>query len=413
MIRRIATSNFRMLRANRVSLGRFHVLVGPNATGKTTFLDVLQFVADVITDGVRRAVERRSTSFEDLCFDPHRPVAIAVDHDVPTEGGEAARLRYELEIGVGPADDRGLRVLRESLFVVREEVEPDARQMSLFGGGAEEQVVVHATSPRGFRKVVAKTPEGRDYFQDENTSWNNMFRFGDDRSALGSLPEDPERFPLAIAAKRLFVDGVRRLALDPRKLAAPSPPGRRPVLELDGGNLPHLLRHLKQRDPRLFGDWTRHVASAVPGLDSVDVAVRDDDRHLVVRATFKGQHREPVPSWLLSDGTLRIMALTALSYAAEPAAAHVYLVEEPENGLHPLAVQTVFEALASPSSGIQWLCATHSPVFLAHVGLEDVLVFRRSDRGDSQVCHGDEVPELRGWLGRKNLAELLVTGVLS
>lgn len=409
MIRTIEASNFRMMRANRVSLGRFHVLVGPNASGKTTFLDALQFVSDVVERGVRQAVADRSPNFHDLCFTPERPIGMAVELDVPSGSEGRAVLRHEIEVGI--VDDRGLRVLRENLFV-RPEADDGGHQRSLFGDYATEQVVKSST-PRRWRKVVGKTPEGRDYFQDEKTSWNNVFRFGDDRSAVGSMPEDPDRFPLALAARRVLREGVRRLALDPRRLAATAPPGGRPVLGLDGSNLPYVVRDLRDRDPRLFQDWVRHVSSAVGGLKDVDVLVRDDDRHLVLRAQFEGSHEQPVPSWLLSDGTLRLMALTVLSYASTAEREEAYLVEEPENGLHPLAIQAAFSAISSPLSGHQWLCATHSPVFLAHVGLDDVLVFRRDRQGYSIVRHGDEVPELAGWTTRRNLSDLLVAGVLS
>jgi predicted ATP-dependent endonuclease of OLD family len=106
------------------------------------------------------------------------------------------------------------------------------------------------------------------------------------------------------------------------------------------------------------------------------------------------------------------MALTLLSFASKPSGGELYLVEEPENGLHPLAIQTVFDAL-SLSTGAQILCATHSPIFLAQVALKDALVFRRSPEGYAIVRRGPEVPELANWPGRSNLAALFATGVLS
>ena len=113
---------------------------------------------------------------------------------------------------------------------------------------------------------------------------------------------------------------------------------------------------------------------------------------------------------MLSDGTLRMMALSLLSYAAEPDASGVFLIEEPENGLHPLAIQTVYQALAAPPDGVQMLCASHSPVMLSHSTLEQVLVFRRTVEGSAIVRHGREVPELVDWTARDNLADLFEVG---
>ncbi|HEV7669356.1 MAG TPA: ATP-binding protein [Thermoanaerobaculia bacterium] len=408
MITRLETRNFRMLRANSVSLRPFHVLVGQNATGKSTFLGALQFLGDLLRLGVGAAVEAVAPSFYDLCFDPGEPIALVVE--IAVANHVARRVRYEIEIGI---DEELLRVRRENLFVLPEEEGTSILQRSLFGDDAENEIIVHESAPRRWRKVVSKTREGRDYFRDEKTDWNTMFRFGVDRTALGSLPEDPERFPLSIAALRILRDGIRTLALDSQSMRAATPPGRRSKLERDGSNLPYVVRALERRDPILFEEWVRHIGLAVPGLDRVTVHERAEDKHLVLLVGFRGLHADPVPSWLLSDGTLRLMALTLLSYAATEEDMDVYLVEEPENGLHPLAIQVAYDALSQPSPGAQILCATHSPIFLAQTKLDETLVFRRTSSGSSVVRRGSEIPELSDWSGRVNLPDLFVTGVLA
>ena len=173
-----------MLARNRVSLSKFHVLVGQNATGKTTFMDVFQFVSDVLRDGVRECGKRRRAvrraSF-DLCFDPQNPVSFAVE--VVLQGPEEPRsvLRYELEVGLDDPENGGLRVLREFLYRLPSDRVVDD-QPSLFGPGWDDEIV-HEKTPKKWRRIVRKTPEGRDYFQDEKTSWNNVFRFGLDKAA--------------------------------------------------------------------------------------------------------------------------------------------------------------------------------------------------------------------------------------
>lgn len=412
MIRTLQVSNFRMLANNRVDLGPFHVLVGQNATGRSTFLGALQLVADVLALGVHQAVEKllgsRTPDFRELCFDVSRPIAFALEVGIADGEHEQAHLRYELELGSRPGE--GIRVLREYLFVLPT-VERRDPQISLFGD--ENGLVIHDRHERGWRKVVQKTAEGKDYFRDEKTEWNNVFKFGEGKAALGSLPEDPDRFPQSIAVRDLLRDGVRTVALDAARLRSSSPPGGETKLRLDGSNLPDVVKALRDRDEPLFRRWVEHLSTAVPGLIDVDVRKRPEDKHLVLSARFGGMHESPVPSWLLSDGTLRLMALTLLSYAAQETSRDVYLVEEPENGLHPLAMQAAYDALSSPVGDIQILCATHSPVFLAQAKLEHALVFRRAPQGYAVVRRGNEVPELQEGSGRRNLAELFATGVLS
>ncbi|PYQ63844.1 MAG: hypothetical protein DMF53_09105 [Acidobacteria bacterium] len=408
MIRLLQAKNFRMLRSNSVALQPFQVLVGQNATGKSTLLNALQLIGDVLQGGVSSAVERVAGSFYDLCFDSTQPVALAVELSVPGPAREESHLRYEIEIGIEPG--AGLRVLQENLFILPSNGNGEPER-SLFG--EEIFTLVHHSVPRHWRKVVSKTKEGRDYFRDEKTEWNNVFRFGLDRAALGSLPEDPERFPLSISARNALRTGIRTLQLEAPELRSASAPGSPAKMALDGSNLPHVVRAFLQRDPILFDQWVQHVGTAIEGLEAIRVREREEDRHLVLEARFRGQHREAVPSWLLSDGTLRLMALTLLSYAATEEDLDTYLIEEPENGLHPLAIQVVYETLSKPPVNAQILCATHSPIFLAQTDLQHALVFRRAPEGYAVVRRAPEIPELQAWAGRVSLPDLFVTGVLA
>jgi predicted ATPase len=408
MIRLLQAKNFRMLRSNSVALQPFLVLVGQNATGKSTLLNALQLIGDVLQGGVSFAVKRVAGSFYDLCFDSTQPVALAVELSVPGPDREESHLRYEIEIGIEPGT--GLRVLQENLFILPSNGNGEPER-SLFGD--ELFTLVHHSVPRHWRKVVSKTKEGRDYFRDEKTEWNNVFRFGLDRAALGSLPEDPERFPLSISARNALRTGIRTLQLEAPELRSASAPGSPAKMALDGSNLPHVVSAFMQRDPILFDQWVQHVGTAIEGLESIRVREREEDRHLVLEARFRGQHREAVPSWLLSDGTLRLMALTLLSYAATEEDLDTYLIEEPENGLHPLAIQVVYETLSKPPVNAQILCATHSPIFLAQTDLQHALVFRRAPEGYAVVRRAPEIPELQAWAGRVALPDLFVTGVLA
>ena len=60
IINRIQVLNYGCLRYVDVPLDRFHVLIGPNASGKSTLMDAIKFVSDVVRDGVEAACERRA-----------------------------------------------------------------------------------------------------------------------------------------------------------------------------------------------------------------------------------------------------------------------------------------------------------------------------------------------------------------
>jgi predicted ATPase len=112
---------------------------------------------------------------------------------------------------------------------------------------------------------------------------------------------------------------------------------------------------------------------------------------------------------LVSDGTLRLLALTLLAYL--PDLSGIYLIEEPENGIHPRAVETVFQSVSSVY-GAQVLLATHSPVILSMAAPTQVLCFARSREGATDIIRGSEHPRLKEWKGAVDLGSLFASGVL-
>jgi predicted ATPase len=409
MIERIWVKNYRMLAHNRVDLMPFAVLVGRNATGKTTLMAAIRFISNSLSLGVQAAVDlatdNAGAGFTDLCFHAHEPLQFAVEirliHGL---------YRYELEVACGSS--REPVVSRENLFRLPESALARTLQPSLFADEDFEEVI-HNQAPRNqrWRRVAGKTAEGKDYFQDEKTDWNNTFRFGPNRPALGSLPEDSERFPGAIAVRNLLREGVILVELDSHALRMPSPPRSEHHLVRDGSNLAAAAAALQTQNPEAFRQWVEHVRDAIEGLVAVTTWERPEDRNLVLQAIFAGSHDTPVPSWLLSDGTLRLMALSFLSFSEREDQAGIYLIEEPENGLHPLAIQSVHSALSTMST-MQVFVATHSPVFLANTSLDQALVFSRTDYGTARVQRGREVAQLRSWQEQVALADVFTTGVL-
>lgn len=89
----------------------------------------------------------------------------------------------------------------------------------------------------------------------------------------------------------------------------------------------------------------------------------------------------------------------------------MYLIEEPENGIHPRAVETMFQSLSSIYDA-QLLLATHSPVILSLVNPKDVLCFAKSSDGATDIVSGSEHPKLKEWRGETNLGVLFASGVL-
>ncbi len=68
MITTIEALNYQCLRYVNRDLEPFHILIGPNASGKSAFLDVVDFLRDLLYEGPEGAMENRANTIEELLW---------------------------------------------------------------------------------------------------------------------------------------------------------------------------------------------------------------------------------------------------------------------------------------------------------------------------------------------------------
>lgn len=416
VISRIEIRHYQCLRYTNQRLGPFQALVGPNASGKSAFLDVLSFVADLVKSGPVEAARVRSEDLRDLLWmRTGDRFEIAVEAEVPAalrekfEAPAFQTCRYEFAIGFTPAGGPA-GVLAETLWLHDEVAATSSARRSFPAPVKPPPTIIQTGQRRGWnwRAVVRKDAEsGVDHFYSETGGEDYSFRLGAAQSALMNLPEDEISFPVATWFRRTLRTGVIRLTLDSGSLRRPSPQRARPEIQADGSSLPWLIRDLKERQSDRFAEWLRHVQTALPELQDVDVADRPEEGSCYLVLTY--ENGLEIKSWATSEGTLRLLALTLLAYY--PEAAGTYLIEEPENGIHPRAIETVIQSLSSVY-GAQVLVATHSPVVLGLLEPEQILCFARDKEGATDIIAGSDHPNLSEWKRETDLGTVFATGIL-
>lgn len=422
MIRTIEVKGLRALRYVSVELAPFMVMVGPNACGKSTLFDSLLIVRDILNSGLeaavfgdlRMSIPRRAVDPRDLTWlRQSDPFEIAISLELPAEiteklDGRYRLARYELTVRT----DGKLSFGHETLWLCGEQKKHENPQIDLFPSSREEPPHIilppNRKTPPGWRKVVSKVVEsGNDYFRSETSDWNNLFRLGPNKSALANLPEDEQKFPAATWTKRILMEGVHRLMLNAEKMRLPAPAGSPSEFLPDGSNLPWVVHDLEETVPDAKQDWVKHVGTSLEDLEDIQTKEKPEDRSRYLELRYR--NGLVAPSWLLSDGTLRMLALTLLAYTPNPPRA--VLIEEPENGIHPKAIETVMQSLSSVYSA-QVLCATHSPVALSLLKTNQILCFGKTDQGAVDIVAGPDHPRLRDWRSALNLGDMFAAGVL-
>ena len=463
MIRRIQALNYRCLRLVDVHLDSFHILVGPNASGKSTLLDVIGFLSDLVRDGLMEAVEKRTQNFQDLVWNrPKQDMGfeLAVEFDVPPRIVDALpdemdcqRLRYELCIR---EDDQGLRIDSERAMLVPKPSrrrgrgraskfpEPPSSPKTILGRKAKGGVPVFSRSRNKVKFIVEgpreasgseALPSAIKFDSDRPLrpgarGWRlaklpSAIELDSDRPALGYLPgllglghlPSPGEGLWPFVYVRDILGGVKPMFLDSLKVRQPSPPHlRRGEFPTDGSNLPWLVMKLQQEHRAEYEDWLAHVQTMLSDLEGMRVVEREEDRsaYLMLRYATGVE----VPSWMVSDGTLRFLAITLIPYLphvgqmAGRLAGQVYMLEEPENGVHPLALDAIYDSLSSAYDS-QVFVATHSPAFLKLAEPSEVLCFAKDKQGATDVIQGDLHPILKNWQGSIDINALFATGIVS
>lgn len=409
MITLVEALGYRSLRYVRQPLGPFHVLVGPNASGKTTFLDAIAFLGRLVSDGIEAAVTERTSNFYDLLWQrTGERFELAIEARIPEtlrresldteillpEGLDTAR--YEITLGI---DQRGLQVQDERLFL-KVGGQPGFPQRGMFPEPPTIPLSIVRTVRNTYKTIIDSNPR----------------ELGTVYSAAGlrSVQMSPrlrytflEGFPIGAWLKELLINGVQQLVLNSMLLRRPSPPGQAQGFKPDGSNLPWVISDLQKRSPERVQQWIAHLRTALPDIEDIRTVERPEDRHRYLMIRYRGGIE--VPSWMVSDGTLRMLALTLPAYLQDFKG--IYLIEEPENGIHPRAIETVFQSLSSVYDA-QVLVATHSPVILNIVDPEQVLCFAKTPEGATDIVRGSEHPALVEWRKETNLGVLFAAGVL-
>lgn len=420
MFTRIQTRSFRCLKSVDQTLGPFRALVGPNASGKTTFLDVIGLLGDLMKNrgDVLRTIQDRSTDFEKLLWmGQGRSFQLAIEAEIsPSVKKEMAaekqrfnQVRYEVEIALDTErNEIGLNHERLWLRKDTENHQPELRD--LFPAEQADVGPIFCRASSDVLSAMNKKAGGNDnyYPEGKKRSFKPSYKLGRGTSALANIPADSESFPVSTWFRNLLEKGVQPFVLNSKCIRQPSPPGLGRRFQTDGSNLPWVIAELRQ-DEKRFRAWVDHVRTALEDIKDIDTVELPDNRHryLVLEYTSGAK----VPSWLASDGTLRLLTLTIPAYLHDLEG--TFLIEEPENGIHPRAIETVLQSLSSMYR-CQVLVATHSPVALNMLEPRDVLCFAKDAAGATDIVSGDRHPALRDWKkGEPDLGVLFASGILS
>lgn len=250
------------------------------------------------------------------------------------------RVRYELKIA-RKADERGLdhlKIVNESLIPIRSSQDMWAtkevrkRAPAFFKYNRLKDLISTEMEHESGHPTVVLHQDGRSGRQ--RTSVRDKM----ESTFLSGL--NNTEFPIAFAVRE-ELRGWKFLQLSPEALRSPESRIASDQLSPSGQYLANMLARLKREDPFVLNDISAELSHLVSG--AIEVQVEEDsarDRFIIYLKTSDGR---PFSSRVLSDGTLRMLALASIKY--DTAEGGVLLFEEPENGVHPFRIERLVPLL--------------------------------------------------------------------
>ena len=400
MLKRIRIQGYKSLVDLELNLKPLSVLVGPNASGKSNFLDILQLLSRITTcqaleeafdppyrghplesftfgdQGIKSLLEREKVSFSiEVDVQLSATVVESVNqriHEIKETTGKATQ-------GIDkPISDQRLPV-REKDLRYRIEIEM-LPKLGILRVADEYLVALSADSkPKQNRKPFLERIKDRLHLRMEGQSHPLYYERYLDYSIL-SRSHYPPHYPHLTAMQEELANWLT-FYLEPREqMRLPNPVKAVQDIGSMGEDLAAFLNTLHGLNKKQFKSIEKSLHTMIPSITGIDVSVNELGE--VELDICEGEKR--ISARVLSEGTLRILGFLALVGAEEPPTLIGF--EEPENGIHPRRIQRIARFLETRMilQDIQFIVTTHSSLLPDLIPPESLYVCRKVN-GNTEI----------------------------
>lgn len=350
----ITVKGFKSLKnVEKLELQNVNVIIGANGSGKSNFISTFSFL-HALRQGLLTDTVKRLGGADDILYRGRREtdtVTFRLSFD-------DERNQYEIRL---VADERNRLIpLKETAFFW--------------------------DKSRGYPHPY------------EETIWSDELEAGISKPQTKSVPVHVQKH---LAKWRLyhFHDTSSN---SPLKL--PSDVNDNRHLRADGSNIASVLYLFREKHPTSYKMIVNAIRDVAPFFDDFILEPLELNTQKISLEWKEVGHDKYMPPSAFSDGTLRFIALAALLLQPALYIPSVILIDEPELGLHPYALQVLASLIGYASKSSQIIVSTQSAFFLDNFEPANVLV---ADRIDGETVFNRLNSEMLGnWLEEYSLGQL-------
>ena len=349
---KIGVCGFKSIKDLRsLAIGPINVLVGANGAGKSNLISFFRLLASIPTEKLQYFVGRAGGADTLLYYGAKQTISFWASVEFEVEPGDT---EYYFQLVSNPKD---------ALFFAEERVTHDGEPMIRVGSGHYESQVLEGDHLRELRDLLTDIQ----VYHFEDTSETSPIR------------------------RRGYIEDNRSL-------------------RGDAGNLAAFLYGLRQTEPLYYQSIVSTIRQIAPFFDDFELApMRMDQNSIILNWRDRDKNYLFGPHQL-SDGTLRSMALIALLAQPESELPGLIVIDEPEIGLHPYALDILAALVKRASHHTQIILATQSVTLVNQFQPEDVITVTR-DRAQSKFERHDST-SLAAWLDEYAIGDIWERNVI-
>jgi predicted ATPase len=413
ILKKIEVSNFKSFQNAAVDLNKFNVLIGANASGKSSFIQILKFVKDIRTEGLENAISLQggvdylrnnkigsSEPFRiHLNYDGtnrlHFPFLDMRDFDTV---GTSIDYKFSIEFSKRKNNFKVVedKMLFDFLINSVEQDKQSKPSRKKIGIGKYE------IDFSGVKRTATITlPEQLHDSEIAKESNSPFLRYNEP----GTILEQKYFLPYFtdVFSSTSFFD------IDPKLPKKAVPISGKADLEFDANNLAIVLRNIIAQ-PENKKTFNNLISDLLPFVENIAVDSLADKSFL-----FKMQeafcNSTYLPASLLSDGTIIITAMIIALYFQNPNS--FTIIEEPERNLHPSLISKLVAMMKDVSTHKQLLVTTHNLEVIKNCDINDLIFISRNKEGFSDIKRPSETEYVKKFLENElGIDELFLQNIL-
>ncbi|NER97688.1 MAG: ATP-binding protein [Symploca sp. SIO1B1] len=374
MLKSFLLRNFKAIRKNKaIRFTPLTVFIGNNGSGKSSLVEGLATYQMIVKDGLDEAMNywRGFEHIRNLAV-PHLPEKSDRERSYETNPIEFQILwqdwRSEMAVTVEPGGD-ALFIRKENLTVSSEKT----------------------------AKVIFERNENGKIFSKQS-------KIDAEESLIGQCIDGESIISSFSVREKSDIDILQNISrwqfvnLNPYAMGWPRPQRRTDKqisLTNDGSNIAEYLLSIYKLDKEAFYGIIETLQYILPYAHDLQPTLTSElERSVYLQLT---ESDFQVPGWLLSTGTLRILALLALLRHPEPAP--LIVIEEIENGLDPRTIHLIVDEIRNviEAGKTQVIITTHSPYLLDLLSLSQIILVERDDTGEPVFSRPVDQKSLQEW----------------